>query len=148
MEQKNEKKGMPAALGALLAGAVAGLLVLGVLGRLATWLLAAALKAPAVPVTLRGFLEPVLLGLVAGALFALLLPRLHRLFPRQAAARCFVLGALPFAASVAWMLLKRRPGAWPWYAALTLGLVLLLFLFYGWLADRLYARLLAGGRER
>lgn len=148
MDGSGRKQRQAEALSALLGGAAAGLVVLGVLGRLATWLLAAALEVPAMPASARGFLEPVLLGAVAGALFALLLPRLHRRLPRRPAVRRLVLGALPFAASLAWMAARRRPGAWPWYAALTLALVLLLFLLYGWLADVIYERLRAGGRDR
>jgi hypothetical protein len=147
MEAKKKERIPLAAPRALLAGAIAGLLVLGIAGVLAARLLAAALRLPST-LSARSFLEPAALGLAAGALFGLLLPWLNSRYPRWPAARRLALGVLPFVASVAWMTVRRQPGAWRWYSALTLLLVLLLFLLYGWLADVVYRHLINGGASR
>ncbi|MCG2810561.1 MAG: hypothetical protein L6428_03755 [Candidatus Aminicenantes bacterium] len=125
---------------ALWIGAAAGLLILGLSGRLITALLAWALAIPTAALTLRSALEPLIAGMIAGALFALPLPWLHKRLPQRPVSRRLTLGLLPFAASIAWMLLKRKPGVWHWHSAITLAAVLLLFLLYGFAADFLFTR--------
>ncbi|TFG80440.1 MAG: hypothetical protein E4H23_02545 [Chrysiogenales bacterium] len=125
---------------ALWIGAAAGLLILGLSGRLITALLAWALAIPTAALTLRGALEPLIAGMIAGALFALPLPWLHKRLPQRPVSRRLTLGLLPFAASIAWLILKGKPGVWHWHSALTLAAVLLLFLLYGFAADLFFTR--------
>ena len=127
---------------ALWIGAAAGLLILGLSGRLITALLAWAWAMPTTALTLRGALEPLIAGMIAGALFALPLPWLHRRLPQRPVSRRLTLGLLPFAASIAWLLIKGKPGVWQWHSALTLAAVLLLFLLYGVVADLFFRRYL------
>ena len=123
---------------ALGSGAFIGLLILGIGGLLAGYALAAMYGVPSGPMTLRRILEPVILGTVIGGLFALPLPWLHGRFPERRMPRVLILGLTPFVVSLVLMVLRRPPVSFTWPLLITPAVVLLVFLVYACLTDRLF----------
>ncbi len=128
----------PTFLTALISGATAGFVILGLAGLFVSFVLAMAYHVPTGPFTLRRLLEPVLLGTIMGAIFALPLVWLHRRIPEKPLFRILAVGITPFILSLLLMFLRRPPTVFSWESVITPLLVLTIFLLYGFYANRLY----------
>lgn len=131
---------------ALAAGALAGALVLGLLGRVATAGIAVAVGRD-LNLSLRGILEVFALGLVVGGVGGLFLVPVRRLFPASRAARDLLLGVALFAASFLVFLLQGG-AVLGGLTLLTTVVVAGVYVLYAYLTDALLARFQPGGPPR
>jgi len=137
------RKLLPAAL---LAGALAGALVLGLVGRAATAGLAYAIGQDT-NLSLRGLIEVLMVGLLVGGVGGLLLLPVRRLFPASRTTRNLALGILLFAGSSLAVFLRGRPGfAVGGLTLVTAAVVAAVYVLYAFTADALLGRLQPGDR--
>ena len=130
---------------ALIAGAISGALVLGVLGKLA---LAVVALVTGLPTNLspRGMLEAALIGAVVGALGGALLPTLRAAMPGAGPRRGVLLGMLLFVTTTSLALIAGlvRVEPLPVLSA-TLFVVVVTFIGFGLVLDRTVAHRSRGG---
>jgi len=132
---------------AICAGAVAGGIVLGLLGRAATAAVAAGMGRP-IHLSARGLLEVAALGVIVGAIGGALLPMLRHRRHLPGPVPGFIVGTAVFVGSVFVAWLSRRieltaTGPLP----MTLAAVSVVCLSYGVVASALLARFEHGGRR-
>jgi peptidoglycan/LPS O-acetylase OafA/YrhL len=132
---------------ALLAGAVAGALILGLAGRLAMAAVALATGHPT-NLSLRGLVMVTLVGAVVGALGGVLVLVLRRTYRGSGPARGLAAGAVMFLGSMLVAVVTGKlPGVSP-IQILTLAVVAATFLVYGVSADALLSRFEQRGGTR